>query len=67
MSFVTLDMKEFKDRWMKLYVNLNLVMSRNPKEMEVLRAFKDKLAVYNEEFMGFFDAMENIGKGDRHE
>ena len=58
MSPLTLDVKELRERWMRLYVNICVLRSYNPEALRVLKAFKEKLYGMNEEFMAFFDALE---------
>ncbi len=55
---LTYDIEELEQRWMKLYLNLFLLKSHNPKANEILEKFKDKLALFNEEATKFFDEMK---------
>lgn len=57
MDELTLDMNQLMTRWMKLYVNLNVVMSKDPMVREILAEMKMKIAELNEYLMGFFDLM----------
>lgn len=58
MSFLTLDVEELRKRWMKLYLNLNMLKSRNPKVKAILESFKMDLVEFNEKAMTFFDDLE---------
>lgn len=58
MSFMTLNVEELKERWMKLYLNLHMLKSHNPKATKILEDFKMKLSEFNEYAMQFFDDLE---------
>ncbi len=55
---LTLNIKELRERWMKLYLNLFMLKSHNPKATKILDDFKMKLAEFNEHATTFFDDME---------
>lgn len=54
---LTLDMNALMTRWMKLYINLNVVMSTDQNVRDVLEGMKFEAARFNEFMMGFFDTM----------
>ena len=62
MSFLTLDVKELRRRWMELYVNLMALMSDNPEVDKLLKDFKPGLAETNEEFMALFDKLAKLNE-----
>ena len=57
MSFVTLNVKELRERWMKLYVNINMLRSKNPRSTAILEPFKRRISEFNDEAMTFFDKL----------
>lgn len=57
-SFLTRDVRELRVRWMKLYLKLMLLRSRDPRAKAVLDPFRARLAEMNEEIMAFFDKLE---------
>jgi len=56
--FLTLDTGELRERWMKLYLNIHLLRSRDPRVVAVLEPFKTRLSEFNEEIVAFFDRLE---------
>lgn len=58
MSFLSLDIDELRKRWMKLYLNLMMLKSHDPRAKQVLEPFQMKAAEFNEAAMGFFDDLE---------
>ncbi|MBA7483233.1 hypothetical protein ES707_18744 [subsurface metagenome] len=60
MSFLSVDVDELRKRWMKLYLNLFMLKSRNPKVTEHLESFKETLALFNEKMMPFLDKLEEL-------
>ena len=57
MSFVTLNVKELRERWMKLYVNINMLRSKKPSATAILESFKRRSSEFNEEAMTFFEKL----------
>ena len=55
---LTLNIKELRERWMKLYLNIHMLKSHNPKATKLLEDFKMKMSEFNEDVMKFFDEME---------
>ena len=64
MSFMSLDPKELREKWMKLYLNLNMLLSTDPHKAEELKKFKFHLAEMNEKFMPFFDMLEDVKEAE---
>jgi len=60
MSFLSSDVNELRERWMKLYLNLFMLKSHNPKVMEHLENFQETLALFNEKMMPFLDKLEEL-------
>ena len=60
MSFLSLNVPELRERWMKLYLNLMMLKSKKPKITAFLENSKQKIAEANEYFMQFFDDLEKI-------
>ena len=58
MSSLTLNVKELRERWMKLYVNIHMLRSMDPRAMAFLEPFKLRISEFNEEMMAFFDKLE---------
>ena len=58
MSFLTKDVNELRERWMKLYMNIHILRSMDPRAKNVLEPFKLRLSEFNEEVMAFFDKLE---------
>ncbi|GAI90348.1 unnamed protein product [marine sediment metagenome] len=48
MSFLSLDVKELRERWMKIYLNLFMLKSHNPEIFKHLADFKEPLALFND-------------------
>jgi len=42
-------------RWMEIYMNMNMILSTDPRVTEALNEMKDKLAEANGRVMAFFD------------
>jgi len=57
MATVTLDLSEIMTRWMKLYMNLQIIRSKNPNVEAHLNAMKTKTAEYHTYMMSFFDTL----------
>ncbi len=55
MGMLTKDPQALMRRWMVAYINLNMMLSTDPRVTEVLDEMKDKLAETNEYVMRFFD------------
>jgi hypothetical protein len=62
MSFLTLDVKELRRRWMELYINLMALLSDDPKVKALLEPMKESLAWTNEELMAFFDKLAELNE-----
>ena len=58
MSFLTKDVNELRERWMKLYMNIHMLRSMDPRAMAVLEPFKLRISEFNEEMMAFFNNLE---------
>jgi len=58
MSFLTLDIKEMREKWMKFYLNIMMLKSHNEKAKKILEEIKQPSAEYNSKIMQFFDDME---------
>lgn len=55
MGMLTKDPQDLMKRWMVVYMNLNMMLSTDPRVTKVLDEMKDKLAEANEYVMRFFD------------
>jgi hypothetical protein len=62
MSWLTLDVKELRKRWMELYVNLMALLSDNPEVTALLEPMKESLAETNEELVAFFDKLAKLNE-----
>lgn len=60
MSVLTLNVKELQARWIKLYVNINMLRSKDPKVTAILKPFKLRISMFNEEIMAFFSKLEEL-------
>ena len=58
MSFVTLDIKELREKWMKFYLNIMMLQSHNEKAKTLLKSIKGDAVLFNERVMAFFEKME---------
>ena len=58
MSFLTLDIKELREKWMKFYLNIMMLKSHNEQAKKLLEPIKQSSAEYNEKIMQFFDDLE---------
>lgn len=65
MGVLTKDPQALIRRWMEIYMNLNMMLSTDPRVTEVLDEMKDKLTEANEYVMRFFDliGVELEGEG----
>lgn len=54
---MTLDIDQLLKDWMKLYLNLMILKSRDPEEMKVLDDFREPLMLFHERAAKFFDDM----------
>jgi len=55
MSKLTKDPNVLMRRWMEIYMNMNMILSTDPRVTEALNEMKDKLAEANGRVMAFFD------------
>jgi hypothetical protein len=62
MSFLTLDVKELRKRWVELYVNLMALLGDDPEIKELLEQMKESLAGTNEELMAFFKRLAELNE-----
>ena len=53
----TKNAEELEKRWMKLYLNLCILKSHNPKAQKLLEEFQMKLYKFHEDAVKFFDAL----------
>ena len=58
MSFLTLNIKELREKWMKFYMNIMMLKSHNEQAKKLLEAIKQSSAEYNEKITQFLDDME---------
>jgi len=58
MTNMTLDVKELRARWAKLYINIHMLQSKDPRTMAVLEPFKLRISMFNEEMMAFISKLE---------
>jgi len=54
---MTLSMKELQEKWMKLYLNIMVLRSNDPKAVALLNAIQLASAEYNEKILKFFEEM----------
>jgi len=58
-THLTADIKTLEQQWDKIYLNLCILKSHNPKAQKLLDDFQEKLQVFHcEEATPFFKAME---------
>lgn len=56
----TLDFDKLKKDWMRIYMNLMIMKSTDPKIMALLESFSLNLAEMNQDMMQFFERMEYL-------
>ncbi len=57
MGVLTTDKNKLMKSWMKLYTNLMILQSDNPPTIAILSEMNDKLVMFHQYMMDFFDAI----------
>lgn len=58
MSFLTVNIKELREKWMKFYLNIMALKSHNVEAKKLCEEIQNESALYNEKIMDFFEKME---------
>lgn len=61
-AFLTLDVKELRKRWAKLYINFMVLLSDDPEVKALLEPMKESLDETNEKIMAFFKRLEELNE-----